>query len=115
MLRPAQTSGDELFDALGSPVRRDMLRLLGRGARSVGDIAASFPISRPAISRHLAILEQAGLVRHRPHGTRNVYELDLHGFELTAGWLHSFWEEAEARLRLVAENLPPKANADGHG
>ena len=83
-----------------------MLRLLGKKPQSVGEIANEFPISRPAVSRHLALLEKAGLVRHEAIGNRNVYALDPQGFEVTRAWLDGFWSEAETRLRLLAENLP---------
>ncbi len=94
-----------VFDALGNPERRQLVRQLAGGPLSVNELAAGFDISRPAISRHLATLERAGLVTHRAVGTRNLYSLDPRGFEATRRWLDSFWDEAEARLRLVAENL----------
>lgn len=96
---------EAIFDALGSPVRRQILRELARGPLSVGHLAAAFSVSRPAISRHLAQLEEAGLIRHSEAGTRNVYRLDADGFERTSQWLSSFWDEASARLQLVADNL----------
>jgi DNA-binding transcriptional ArsR family regulator len=98
---------DAALEALGNPERRKLVRALAEGPRSVGELAAEFPISRPAVSRHLAQLERARLVKHRAEGTRNVYFLDRAGLEATAGWLTRFWDEAEARLRLVAENTAP--------
>lgn len=94
-----------VFDALGNPVRREILERLATEPMSVGSLAAAFPVSRPAISRHLAVLKDAGLVVHRSEGTRNVYALDPKGFEATRAALDTFWDEAESRLRLVAENL----------
>jgi DNA-binding transcriptional ArsR family regulator len=111
MLRSTSQDG-AIFDALGNSVRRQILRLLSERPRSVGELAATFTVSRPAISRHLALLEDAGLVTHRGEGTRNVYALDQRGFVASAEWLNRFWDEAEVRLRLVAENLPDK-EADG--
>ena len=102
MLRNLQSP---VFDALGNPVRREILERLAAEPMSVGSLAAAFPVSRPAISRHLAVLKDAGLVVHRSEGTRNVYALDPRGFEATRAALDAFWDEAEARLRLVAENL----------
>jgi DNA-binding transcriptional ArsR family regulator len=93
------------FDALGNPLRREIVQRLAREPMSVGTLAAAFTVSRPAISRHLAMLQDAGLVTYRSEGTRNVYALDPRGFEATRAALESFWDEAEARLRLVAENL----------
>jgi DNA-binding transcriptional ArsR family regulator len=83
------------------------VEVLADRPHSVGELAAMFPISRPAVSRHLAQLERAGLVAHRAEGTRNVYFLNRAGLEATAGWLSRFWDEAEARLRLVARNSKP--------
>ena len=110
MLR--KTNATELpeaaLDALGNAERRRLVRALADGAKSVGELAAAFPISRPAVSRHLAQLERAGLVTHHADGTRNIYVLDAAGLEATAAWLTSFWDEAEARLKLLAENTMPK-------
>jgi DNA-binding transcriptional ArsR family regulator len=101
----SQDVPDAVFDALGNPVRREILRRLAAGPLNVGALAGAFTVSRPAISRHLAVLEAAGLVRHEPAGTRNVYALAENGFSVGARWLNQFWDEAEARLRIVAENL----------
>ena len=103
---------DAALDALGNAVRRDILRRLAAGAMSVGELATAFTVSRPAISRHLAVLQQAGLVTHTGEGTRNLYAVDQQGLSDTARWLDAFWNEAEVRLRLVAENLP---QARGNG
>jgi DNA-binding transcriptional ArsR family regulator len=99
---------DLALEALGNAERRKLVLALSEGPRSVGDLAEQFPISRPAVSRHLAQLERARLVAHRSEGTRNVYFLDKAGLEATADWLNRFWDEAEARLRLVAENTSPR-------
>lgn len=98
--------GDAALDALGNGVRRDIVRRLASGPLSVGELASAFTISRPAISRHLALLEQGGLVTHTGRGTRNLYAVDARGFADTAQWLDSFWNDAEARLRIVVANLP---------
>jgi DNA-binding transcriptional ArsR family regulator len=113
MLQKSMMTGlpDLALEALGNSERRRMVRALADGPRSVGELAALFPISRPAVSRHLAQLERARLVTHRPQGTRNVYALDAAGLTETAAWLAGFWDEAEARLRLLAENTAPKKGA----
>ena len=114
MLRTRTTALPDLaLDALGNPERRKLVLALSDGPRSVGELAAEFPISRPAVSRHLAQLERARLVSHRSEGTRNVYFLDKAGLEATASWLNRFWDEAEARLRLVAENTTPRGRKRG--
>ena len=104
---------DIALEALGNAERRKLVLALSNGPRSVGELAAEFPISRPAVSRHLAQLEKAQLVAHRAEGTRNVYFLDKAGLEATAEWLTRFWDEAEARLRLVAENTTPRSKRRG--
>lgn len=108
MLRKVRQLPDDALEALGNAERRKLVMALGEGPRSVGELAAMFPISRPAVSRHLAQLERAKLVTHRAAGTRNIYMLDAAGLTETAAWLNSFWDEAETRLRLVAENTPPR-------
>jgi DNA-binding transcriptional ArsR family regulator len=104
---------DLALEALGNAERRRLVLALSDGPRSVGELAAEFPISRPAVSRHLAQLERAQLVAHRAEGTRNVYFLNMAGLEATADWLNRFWDEAEARLRLVAENTAPRNKRRG--
>lgn len=85
-----QTVSDIALEALGNPVRRDILRMLRSGPKSVNQIAAAFPISRPAISRHLAQLVAAGLAVSRSEGTRNYYALAGGGFAEAGQWLRSF-------------------------
>ena len=92
------------FAALGDENRRTILRLLSDGERSVGQLASSMPISRPAVSRHLRLLKEAGLVRERADGTRRLYALDEIGAEAVREYMESVWGEAMARYRLVAEN-----------
>ncbi len=92
------------LDALGSPTRRQIVRLLAPGPKSVGEIAAELPVSRPAVSKHLRLLETAELVAHRSEGNRNVFQLRRSGFDSARDWLESFWDDALARLKLEAEN-----------
>ena len=92
------------FAALGDENRRTILRLLSGGERSVGQLASSMPISRPAVSRHLRLLKEAGLVKERAVGTRHLYALDDLGTEAVRQYLESVWGEAIARYRLVTEN-----------
>ena len=90
------------LDAVGNPVRRDILGALRAAPLSVGELAERFPVSRPAISRHLRILEQAGLVRMTERGTRNLYAIDLHGFRSVREFVDDFWDAALARLQDLA-------------
>lgn len=92
------------LDALGNPVRREILRILAEAPSSVGAIAERLPVSRPAVSKHLVILEGAALVRHERRGTRNVYQIDRGGFSEARRWLDTFWDDALHRFALVAEN-----------
>lgn len=99
------------LDALGNPVRRDMLRRLRAKPLSVGQLAAEFPVSRPAISRHLRVLEDAGLVEMKSEGAQNLYSLRIEGFAPVRSFLDEFWDSALARLEALARKK--KARADG--
>ncbi|WP_253202020.1 helix-turn-helix transcriptional regulator [Subtercola sp. PAMC28395] len=111
-------SSADPFDALGDPHRRRILDVLSAEELSVGEIANLFPISRPAISRHLRILDDAGLVESRREGTRQIYRLHADGIEAVRAYLDRVWGESAARFALFAENTAP-ANAavakTGHG
>lgn len=102
---------DAALDALGDPTRREILEILGRGDRSVGDLAAELPVSRPAVSRHLRLLKEAGLVSDRAAGTRRLYRLDAAGADAVRAYLASLWGEAGGRFRLAAENTTPRDGA----
>ena len=90
------------LDALGNPVQRKILLDLKRGPASVADIAARFPVSRPAISRHLAMLQRAGLVETRSVGARRVYAIRMKGFASVRNFVDEFWDTALARLEELA-------------
>ena len=92
------------FEALGDPNRRQILTLLSGGGRSVQEIAEALPISRPAVSRHLRLLKEAGLVAEEPRGTRRIYRLQDEGLTAVQAYLERVWGEAAARFRLLAEN-----------
>ena len=95
------------FDALGDTNRRAIVELLGSGGRTVGEIADSLPISRPAVSRHLRLLKQAGLVIDEPRGTRRIYQLHARGVEAVEAYLLQVWGDAATRFKLLAENTRP--------
>jgi DNA-binding transcriptional ArsR family regulator len=91
-----------VLDALGNPLRRAILQELRGGPLSVGDIAARLPVSRPAVSRHLRVLEDAGLVQAREEGTRNIYSVHMQGFASVRAFVDAFWDTALARLEELA-------------
>jgi len=99
-------SGDP-FDALGDPHRRALVELLRSGDRSVRELADELPISRPAVSRHLRVLKEAGLVTDRAQGTRRLYRLHDEGIDAVRAYLTEVWGDAAARFRLAAENTHP--------
>lgn len=97
------------FDALGDPTRREILRLLSEGDKPVHEIAAALPISRPAVSRHLRLLKDAGMVAERAEGNRRIYHLQGGGVRAVQDYLEGVWGDAAARFRLLAENTTPPA------
>jgi DNA-binding transcriptional ArsR family regulator len=92
----------DALDALGSPLRRDILIALRKGPLSVGALAHRFPVSRPAISRHLKVLESAGLVAQAERCTENLYSVRVEGFRSVQSFLDSFWDVALRRLEALA-------------
>jgi DNA-binding transcriptional ArsR family regulator len=97
-------AGGDPFEALGDAHRREILALLGAGEKSVRELADALPISRPAVSRHLRLLKQAGLVAERPCGTLRIYRLQEQGVEEVQAYLRQVWGAAAARFTLLAEN-----------
>lgn len=105
-----ETNGHPL-DALGDPTRRQIFELLRRGPLSVGELAAQVPVSRPAVSQHLRVLEASGLVTHERNGTRNLYGLDGTGVAELRAWVDGFWDEALARFKAAAEKKTDEKGA----
>lgn len=89
--------------ALADPTRRKVFERLRHGGRSVGDIAKGLPVSRPAVSQHLKVLKDAGLVREEPQGTRRIYHIDPHGLGQLRRWIDDFWDEALEAFRAEVE------------
>jgi DNA-binding transcriptional ArsR family regulator len=104
----ARASGDP-FEALGDPNRRAILTILAAGGSSVGELAKALPISRPAVSRHLKLLREAGLVDEEPRGTQRIYRLHAEGLDAVRQYLEAVWGDAAARFRLMAENAGDRA------
>lgn len=91
------------FDALGDPTRRAIVACLAERPRAVGELAEVLPISRPAVSQHLKVLKEAGLVSDRAAGTRRVYRLNPAGVAALRDQLDTFWNRALANYQDVAE------------
>ena len=92
------------FEALSDPNRREILRILSGGDKPVREIADAMTISRPAVSRHLRLLKDAGMVAERAEGTRRIYCLQERGIDAVREYLDRIWGEATTRFRLLAEN-----------
>jgi DNA-binding transcriptional ArsR family regulator len=88
------TYGAAAITALGDPTRQAIVELLAAGPRAVGEIAAELPVSRPAVSQHLRVLKDAGLVVDRAVGTRRLYQLDPGGADAARAYLDRFWSTA---------------------
>jgi DNA-binding transcriptional ArsR family regulator/uncharacterized protein YndB with AHSA1/START domain len=100
---PYELSPGSLLQALGDPTRRAVFERLGEGPQAVGEIAAALPVSRPAVSQHLRVLKDAGLVTDRPQGARRIYEIDADGVAALRKYLDSFWTTSLGRFKAVAE------------
>lgn len=92
------------FDALGDANRRTIVELLRDGPLSVADISRQMPISQPAVSRHLRLLKEAGLVTDQPVGARRMYCLSDEGASAVRAYMERVWGEVAGRFRLTAEN-----------
>jgi len=92
-----------VFEALGDPTRREIVRLLAQSPRSVGDLAGRLPVSRPAVSQHLRVLSDAELVAVRAEGTRRVYRLDGTGAAQARAYLDRMWDTALDRFAELAQ------------
>jgi DNA-binding transcriptional ArsR family regulator len=94
---------DKALAALADPTRRAVLERLRSGPRSVKTIAHGMPVSRPAVSQHLKVLKEAGLVADRAEGNRRVYYIDPDGIGALRGWLDQFWDAALAAFQAEVE------------
>jgi DNA-binding transcriptional ArsR family regulator len=91
------------LSALADPTRRHVFERLKSGPHAVGEIARGMPVSRPAVSQHLKVLKEAGLVSDRPEGTRRVYYIDPQGLGALRKWLDQFWDEALSAFQAEVE------------
>ena len=97
--------GNAAFAAISDPTRRRVLERLALGPRAVGEIAEGLPVSRPAVSQHLKVLKEAGLVSDRQEGARRIYAIDPHGLGAMRAWLDQFWDTALLAFKAEAERV----------
>jgi DNA-binding transcriptional ArsR family regulator len=90
------------FAALGDPTRRAIFERVARRPMSVGKLASGLPVTRPAVSQHLKVLKDAGLVQDRSHGTKHVYRLDPRGVRAMQAYLDTFWNRALSAFAAAA-------------
>jgi DNA-binding transcriptional ArsR family regulator len=98
--------------ALGDPTRRAIFELLAEGPTPVGELAARLPVSRPAVSQHLAVLKTAGLVNDEAAGTRRLYRLDPQGVATVRAYLDRFWDRALTDFKSAAESAQLERQED---
>ena len=98
------TTYGSVLDALGDPTRRSLFERLAAGPVSVQELADALPVSRPAVSQHLKVLKDAGLVTVRPAGTRRLYQVDPRGVAAVRSWFDRFWDEALAAFQDAVES-----------
>jgi DNA-binding transcriptional ArsR family regulator len=94
--------------ALAEPTRREIFELVADRPRAVGELAAQLPVSRPAVSQHLRVLKEAGLVSDRAEGTRRIYRIDPRGLEQMRRYLDRFWTAALASYKAAVEEATTK-------
>ena len=97
---------DQGWTALGDPTRRAIFERLAESPRAVGELAAELPISRPAVSQHLKVLKDAGLVIDRAAGTRRIYQVDPDGVGALRAQLDRFWSQALTAFKQLVEQPP---------
>ena len=105
---------DLVFDALGDPVRRRIVELLREGPSPVGQLAERLPVGRPAVSKHLRVLSNAGLVEHRSIGTRNLYVLAPGGMAVAQQWLVRTWDTVLAAYAAEVSRASHEAPRQPH-
>jgi DNA-binding transcriptional ArsR family regulator len=101
------TYGSAALTALGDPTRQAIVERLAAGPLAVSELAAQLPISRPAVSQHLRVLTEAGVVGHRALGTRRIYHLDPGGIAAIRAYLESFWRQSLNSFAALAEDTAP--------
>ena len=98
------------LSALSDPTRRAIFELLAERPTAVGELARELPVSRPAVSQHLRVLKDAGLVVDRPAGARRIYQLDPDGVGELRAYLDQFWSRALAAYKTAVEQRPEEVS-----
>jgi DNA-binding transcriptional ArsR family regulator len=106
------TNAQTILTVLGDPTRQAILDLLLDGPQPVGELAARLPVSRPAVSQHLKVLKEVGLVVDRQDGTRRVYRVDPAGLAPLRSYLERFWQKAMVAFAQYAEDQHAANQAD---
>jgi DNA-binding transcriptional ArsR family regulator len=104
----------DAFAALGEPRRREILRLVTLAELSVGEIAGRFDVTRPAISQHLRVLKEAGLVTERRDGTKRLYRARPETLAELRAALEEFWDDSLRSLKAAAEQEQQRRTSHGH-
>lgn len=97
------TYANHALAALGDPTRREIFERIAQRPQSVGELAAGLPVSRPAVSQHLRVLKNAGLVLDQPAGSRRIYQLDPTGVDALRAYLDRFWNQALTAFKATVE------------
>jgi DNA-binding transcriptional ArsR family regulator len=106
------TYGSEAIAALGDATRRAIFECVAREPKAVGQIADEVPVSRPAVSQHLRVLKDVGLVADRVAGTRRIYRVDRRGVEAIHAYLDEMWGQAMSNFQAAAERLAAQENEE---
>jgi len=106
-----KTNGVAALGALGDPTRRAIFECLARRPMAVGQLSAELPVTRPAVSQHLKVLKQAGLVTDHANGTRRIYQINPEGVLAIHSYLDQMWNQALTGFRLAAQQI---ARSDKH-
>jgi DNA-binding transcriptional ArsR family regulator len=103
-------NGAEMMTALGDPTRQAIFERLSVQPSPVGELAADLPVSRPAVSQHLKVLREVGLVVDRHAGTRRIYEVDRAGLAVLRSYLDQFWNQSLASFQARVEQQEERSN-----
>jgi len=104
----------QVLEALADPTRRAIVEAVRHRPRAVNDIAGDFSVSRPAISQHLRVLEEARLLRSQRNGRQRFYSVDLYGLTLLRNYLEGFWEDVLGAFQAAAEKESASARKRRH-